>query len=189
MTTIGTANITVTRDAEIGQGLRQLVQISGQNSKDHGFHDDWPKPPVSDASVAGTQKAHEWHQMQLRRAIAEKLALIHEEVSEMLGEIRSGRDPLEIYFVDRKGAVGEKDAEYPCQAYGEADRRFTFGVQRWEDDLPLLKPEGFLVEAADAIIRIADLAFLVNGSEQLVEAQRIKHEYNSTRPHKHGRKF
>lgn len=96
----------------------------------------------------------------------------------MLGEIRSGRHPLEIYFVDHKGLIGTKGLEYEEQAYGE-------------DGLPLLKPEGFLVEAADAIIRLGDLAFLVGDKQGkvLANARRIKHEYNATREHKHGRKF
>lgn len=183
MTTAEEQSYNEVRDAEIGQGLRQLVQISGQNSRDHGFHDDWPVegyPTVTKtgepASYVPAEQIAE-HQTQLRRAIAEKLALVHEEVSEMLGEIRSGRDPLEIYYVDTKGRIGEKGAEYAEQDY--AMDGFT----------PLLKPEGFLVEAADAIIRLADLTFLVDGAEVLVEAQRVKHLYNATRPYKHGRKF
>lgn len=48
------------------------------------------------------------------------------------------------------------------------------------------KPEGFGVELADAVIRIADLA----GSMglDLEEIIRTKHEYNKTRPHRHGGK-
>ena len=110
--------------------------------------------------------------------IAEKIALIHEEVSEALGEIRDGRDPLEVYYVDRKGNIGAKDLEYEDQHYDD-------------QGIPQLKPEGFLVELADMMIRGGDLAYLAGdkGGENLAFAQRIKHEYNATRPHKHGRKF
>lgn len=164
---------TIARDAEISAGIRQLVTVSGENSRDHGFHEDWPtlhKQPL------GTEV--ELYKSEVRRAIAEKLALVHEEVSEALGEIRSGRHPLEIYFVDHKGAVGEAGQAYTEQEYSEEGK-------------PLLKPEGFLVEAADAIIRLGDLAFLVGDvdGDGLAYAQRIKHEYNATREHKHGRKF
>lgn len=49
------------------------------------------------------------------------------------------------------------------------------------------KPEGFAVELADALIRILDLfgALGIDASEIV----RIKHEYNRTRPHRHGGKL
>lgn len=167
--------ITKGQNKLIQLGIEELVKASGENSRDHGFHEDWPKAPVR---FAADDEAETYHQS-TRRAIAEKLALVHEEVSEMLGEIRSGRDPLEIYFVDHKGVLGTAGLEYEDQHYGN------------DDVTPLLKPEGFLVEAADAIIRLGDLAFLVGDTDGtlLAAAQRIKHEYNSSREHKHGRKF
>lgn len=163
-----TEAVQTTRDTEIEAGLRELVAASGENSRDHGFHDDFP----------GADGNSSYDDGELRRAIAEKLALIHEEISEALGEIRSGRDPLEIYFKDTKGRFGEVDATFTEQDYDMA------GV-------PLLKPEGFLVELVDAVIRIGDLTYLVGDTtgEQLAYAQRIKHEYNVTRSFKHGRKF
>lgn len=155
-------------------GTLALVQQSGENSRDHGFHEDWPKPPIP----AHSAREIERRLQEQRRATAEKLALVHEEVSEALGEIRSGRDPLEIYYVDHKGLVGTAGLEYECQQYDE-------------NGTPLCKPEGFLVESADAIIRLADLAFLVGDptGERLAGALEIKAEYNRTRPFKHGRKF
>jgi hypothetical protein len=162
---------TIARDAEIGKGIEQLVIASGTNSADHGFHEDWPTSRLWDF-------LDERARAEVRRAIAEKIALVHEEVSEALGEIRSGRDPLEVYFVDHKGLLGTPGLEYVEQQYDE-------------NGTPLCKPEGFLVELADGMIRSGDLAFLVGDKtgEQLAYAQRIKHEYNATRPHKHGRKF
>lgn len=164
------------RSAAIEAGTMALVTASGENSRDHGFHDDWPQSPA--LSLAGgnveanLQKSSEYRQAQ-RRAIAEKLALIHEEVSEALGEIRSGRDPLEIYYVHKSTGL-----EYEEQQYD------VHGV-------PQCKPEGFLVELADANIRIADLAYLVGDVDgaYLAAATAVKAEYNATRPYKHGRKF
>ena len=48
------------------------------------------------------------------------------------------------------------------------------------------KPEGFGVEIADAIIRCLDLteALGIDIGERILE----KHEYNGTRPHRHGGK-
>jgi len=48
------------------------------------------------------------------------------------------------------------------------------------------KPEGFWVEVADAVIRILDLAGAMGVDlEHIIE---VKHEYNKTRPHRHGGK-
>lgn len=48
------------------------------------------------------------------------------------------------------------------------------------------KPEGIPIELADCIIRILDYC----GKERIniAEAIRIKHEYNKTRPYRHGGK-
>lgn len=169
-------------DAAIARGQRFHIAAAGGNSADHGFHDDWPKDPAFDDENPLTPVLVERHKTALRRAIAEKLALIHEEISEALGEIRSGRDPLEIYFskTHKDKTDGKVEAEYTSyhseQAYDSEGK-------------PLYKPEGFLVELADASIRINDLVYLVDGEDKYVEADRTKREYNTTRPYKHGRKF
>lgn len=48
------------------------------------------------------------------------------------------------------------------------------------------KPEGMVIELADAVIRIMDLCQALGLS--LEEAMAVKHEYNQTRPHRHGGK-
>ena len=48
------------------------------------------------------------------------------------------------------------------------------------------KPEGFAVELADAMIRLLDIAELLKIDMQ--EAIVLKHNYNITRPHRHGGK-
>lgn len=140
-----------------------LVKIAGENSRDHGFHDDWPD--VNDIDSVDSAVAQE---RQLGLAITEKLALIHEEISETLGEIRSGHHPLDVYYT-QKGRQG------------------TFGQQEYQDGLPVGKPEGFGIELADAMIRIADLAYLTGIDLEALVLE--KAEYNATRPFKHGRKF
>lgn len=47
------------------------------------------------------------------------------------------------------------------------------------------KPEGFPIELADAIIRIADTSEWLG--IDLDQAVRIKEQYNATRPYKHGK--
>lgn len=49
------------------------------------------------------------------------------------------------------------------------------------------KPEGFPMEIADVIIRALDTAFELG--IDIGSAIKQKHEYNKTRPYKHGRQF
>lgn len=133
--------------------ITELVKMAGENSRDHGFHDDW---------LSAGDDLLELH-------ITQKLALIHEEISEALGEIRSGHDPKKVY-------------------YTQMGRQGVFMQQEYTaDGDPLGKPEGFGVELADAVIRVADLAYLTGIDLEALVAN--KHEYNVGRPHKHGRKF
>jgi hypothetical protein len=151
----------------VTEGLEYLIARSGGNSRDHGFHEDWPV----DVDLINPGKDRDF-----QKALTEKLTLVMEEVMEAFGEVRDGRPPLETYFVDRKGKIGPKDQEYPEQVYDT-------------DGVPQLKPEGLLVELADANIRISDLVFLLGASDEYIKALHIKHEYNATRPFKHGRQF
>ena len=48
------------------------------------------------------------------------------------------------------------------------------------------KPEGFSIELADVVIRILDLCCALDIN--IEEAIRVKHEYNKTRPYRHGNK-
>lgn len=49
------------------------------------------------------------------------------------------------------------------------------------------KPSGWLIELADVVIRVMDLAG--ECGLDLGEAISMKHEYNKTRPHKHNKEF
>ena len=52
------------------------------------------------------------------------------------------------------------------------------------------KPEGFLVELADALIRILNIASAVGVKEhEFVDIILDKAAYNATRPFKHGKEF
>lgn len=49
------------------------------------------------------------------------------------------------------------------------------------------KPEGVAVEMADCLIRILDwFGFAKLNPDEIVE---LKHEFNKTRPYKHGKRF
>ena len=93
-----------------------------------------------------------------RDVINEKLLLIISELTEAMEEVRSGHEVSEIWYEPKN-----------------------------DGDTVALKPEGFTIEVADAMIRIADLFGWLD--IDLTEAIRLKAAYNETRPHKHGKQF
>lgn len=105
---------------------------------------------------------HGWWEEE--RSFCEIIALCHSELSEALEEFRNGNKPSEIYWNFNRNTK----AQY---------RKIDIGVE---------KPEGIAIELVDCIIRILDYC----GKEgiDIDEAIKIKHEYNKTRPYRHGGK-
>lgn len=97
------------------------------------------------------------------------LLLAISEICEAQEELRDGRHPVEIYH-----AGGDYTQGYNAM--------YSLGM--FPKDM---KPEGFPVEIADAIIRLLDIAakFEID-IEQVIH---LKLEYNRSRPPKHGRQF
>lgn len=93
--------------------------------------------------------------------IDRKLLMAVGELVEAQNELREGHPPDFIYVQHPNGHV------YPWR---EGD-----------------KPEGFVIELADAVIRIGQLAKLLN--IDLPGAIRVKLDYNKTRSFKHGKQF
>ena len=108
--------------------------------------------------------AHGWWEEE--RKFPEIIALCHSELSEALEEYRNDR-PAFYYEIgiDYKDMIPVID--YARLVRGE-------------------KPEGIAVEMADCIIRILDWC----GKEgiDIESILKAKHEYNKTRPYKHGGK-
>ena len=97
-------------------------------------------------------------------------------------------------FHDEPPNVGEKlmlVVSELAEALEEA--RSPMGLMRLNltytgtDDQGVHKPEGFPIELADAVIRIADLCGALNIGLQ--DAINTKMAYNQTRPRKHGKSF
>ena len=100
------------------------------------------------------------------------IALMHSELSEALEEYRNGHKPNETYFSCKShGCIENENEIFPCK------NPAICGTG---------KPQGIPIELADCIIRILDYC----GKEKInmEEAIRLKHEYNKTRPYRHGGK-
>ena len=117
---------------------------------------------------------HGWWEQE--RPLPEVLMLIVSELSEALEEARAGR-PMVWHGCTLYGGACTDDSG--CD-YMKPDGTCECGNDHH-------KPEGIAVEVIDALIRILDWC----GKEGLdVEALvREKHEYNKSRPYKHGKKF
>lgn len=122
--------------------------------------------------------AHGWWEGS--RSFPEIIALIHSELSEALEEYRAGRPMLYHICTSSNGeTLALCDADIAKHHCGVVDC-----VECEDYDV---KPEGIAVELADALIRILDYC----GHEHIdIDAiVREKHEYNKTRPYRHGGKI
>lgn len=115
------------------------------------------------------------------RSFGEIVALCHAELSEALEEYRDG-NPM-VYYNCNGGRI--------CVDYRQ-DENVSCGSRVYDPDEPghchalNRKPEGIATEMIDCVIRILDWC----GKEgiDVDEIMRIKHEYNKTRPYRHGGK-
>ena len=122
---------------------------------------DWAKE-IHDNAVA-----HGWWDEE--RSFGEVVALCHSELSEALEEYRNDR-PLAYVFQDRGDISSDAVRMVTDPALWQGKR----------------KPEGIAVEMIDCLIRILDWCGKkdVNVDGLLT----MKHEYNKTRPYRHGGK-
>lgn len=102
------------------------------------------------------------------KSTLEQLALIMSELGEAVNEVRVENAP--VYF---KCKITGKSL--PLDKVNQG----VIGFDHW-------KPEGVAVELADAIIRALDFADHCGWNmEQIIQ---LKHNFNKTRPHRHGGK-
>lgn len=141
---------------------------------------------ISEAQYASWRVSdeHGWHNPRLRDGVvrdasaAERLCLIHSEISEALEEIRDGVDPKEIYY--------RYDVEVNHEKIKGLSPDQVFAITGSFPDLLGLtpKPEGIGIELADALIRILDLAECLE--IDLEECVSIKQAFNEGRTWLHG---
>ena len=114
------------------------------------------------------------------RSFGEIIALCHSELSEALEEYRSGR-PMFYFPCNAGGVCCEEDGSAHCgsRLYNPEKPNAPCSAQS-------KKPEGIAVELADCIIRILDYCGKVG--IDIEDVIRRKHEYNKTRPYRHGGK-
>jgi NTP pyrophosphatase (non-canonical NTP hydrolase) len=114
-------------------------------------------------------RVHGWHDEE--RSFGEIISLCHSELSEALEEYRKGKNYDEIYYTC--------DGDDKCPA--------DWCMFENKNKCPIKKPEGIPIELVDCIIRILD--FCGHAGIDIEEAIRIKHNYNLTRPYRHGGKI
>ena len=112
---------------------------------------------------------HGWWEEE--RPFSEIIALCHSELSEALEEYRNGKP--KVYVVRDTSTYPQIEQHYRCITNTDIFR-------------PDEKPEGIATELADCILRILD--FCGKENIDIEKIIKIKHEYNKTRPYKHGGK-
>ena len=123
-------------------------------------------------------KEHGWWEKP--RAPLEIYALIHSEISEAVEEARKGNPAVYVHNVDGTKAMVET-------IDSSSFFRFETDVPSGKSLVTPIKPEGELIEIADAVIRCMD--YCGHKGWDLEKAIRAKHEFNKTRPYRHGNKL
>lgn len=157
----------------IKRSLRRLQSRIGKANALKGFHDHG-----SQVRETVERDYHEGTIQALRDHRTSRVALIITEASELIDEIRDGRQIGEVYYSGGATCSSGDKCVQGCKK-DEWEPVDVVGNPR--------KPEGPLSELADVVIRSLDLA----DEEGLDLAGMIflKLAYNATRPHKHGKKF
>lgn len=135
--------------------IAALQERAYRQSAEKGFHDDEPTEGRALLSLN-----------------AERIALIHSELSEALEELRNGRDADETRY-SLPGVPGT----YPSVAHAKA-------THHGPNVIP--KPEGVPSEMADVVIRVLDFCGANNINLEAMILEKLS--YNASRGRMHGGK-
>lgn len=121
-------------------------------------------------------KAHGWWDE--KRSFGDLIALCHSELSEALEEYRNGHKPTETYYSCKAPLNAPTALTHSCPEFGKGCHNECEGHYG--------KMEGIPSELADVVIRVMDMCeyYGIDLEAALME----KHEFNKTRPYKHGGK-
>lgn len=140
--------------------LRTLQARAYQQSAAKGFHDNEPTDPRAVLSLN-----------------AERIALMHSELSEALEELRAGHAPDETYY-PRPTPPRSLVAEVGIARAEELITQDLAGEPR--------KPEGVPSELADVVIRVLDFCGANNIDLEQIVIEKLN--YNASRARMHGGK-
>lgn len=110
------------------------------------------------------------------RNMGEMIALMHSELSEALESYRNDEPKLFYQYPTDPKQKSTKHEKHESDVY----------IGDCQDKMVLGKPCGIATEFADVIIRILDTCHTLD--IPVTEALIRKHEYNLTRPYRHGGK-
>lgn len=143
--------------------IRQAaLKLLGETFHDLAIEKGWWGEGTSTVTDPDTGLTRIDPEMAPPRNFPELLALAHSEISEILDEWRHGHGFTEIYFKE------------PIERAGTPEVAVAWG---W-------KPEGIPIEFADLLIRVLETCAALG--IDIEQAIRLKHEYNSGRPYRHG---
>lgn len=143
----------------VRQGINLLATAVHNTAVAHGW---WPQTPA---------ETPETYTYVAERNMGEMIALMHSELSEALESHRNSEPYLWYKHTD--------EASVPVARNGWSSHSVN------DDGIPG-KPEGIASEFADCIIRILDTCQKMN--IPVAQALIDKHNYNLTRPYRHGGK-
>ena len=152
-------NITGAGKVAIIEGLTLLQQAIRRNNFEKGWRAETP--------VGET-----------KRVVDQHVALLHSEVTEIYEAYRNNEP--ELWYQHNVKVNGVPKVSGPDDGF--ADQVF---LSNGESDV-LGKPQGMVSELADVIIRALD--FADEYGFELIETILEKHDYNLTRPYRHGGK-